>query len=290
METFISNSKLNKINEQFKKDTKRFNTILTIFIISAIFFLLTTIYLAAVENLEEGAIIIFVILIFLVVFGIIGLFQFKNNFKSRHMLNEYALELLELDGKQLSYIDKTLRKTLVKDSIFIDRFDSLNVKQAYSFNIENTEGKFFEVYASRSSGKSSYAVLEGFLITLDKTSEKKYNSFLKYNNYSKKGYSPHKVREHKKLYLFTLKNDNPLSIDNYAEVYEKLLKVNACENAALYISNVKTEILIKIKIKPIKIKQIDEETLKQTISYYKTFYNIIKKNVQFIDDFLNSEI
>lgn len=287
METFISNSKLKKINEQFIKDTRKFNIILSLFIIVSLT-LISLIFLFALHfDLEDLAIITFVVLIFYLIFGLVGIVYFKQHFKSRFMLDEYALELLALNGKTLTYIDKTLRRTLVRESIFIEKHDTLTVNKAYSFDIDGVSGKFFEVYASRSSGKSSYPVLEGILITLDKCSEERYNSFLKYNNYSKKGYYPHKVKDHKKLYLFTPKNEDPVSIKDYAKVYQKLLDLNICDNAGLYISTTKTELIIKTKIKPIKIKKIDEDTLKQTISYYETFYNIIKKNINFINKLLD---
>jgi len=68
------------------------------------------------------------------------------------------------------------------------------------------------------------------------------------------------------------------------------MDLNLCNEGGLYISPNLVEIVLNIKFKQVKIKKIDEETLKQVISYYETFYNIIKKNLLFIHDVLNNDI
>ena len=289
MELFISDSKLKKIDDQFKKDKKKFSFLLVIHFTIIIALLSLFILLGSNDNFEGPSIILFIVLILYLIFGAIGLAYIKYNFKSKHMLTDYALELLSLESKTLSKIDNNLKRN-AKESIFLDRNDSVGVHEAFSFDIDGYEGKFYQVSATRSSGKSSYTVLSGIILQFNINDNNDYNSFLKYNSYSKKGFKNKKVNSHKKLYLFTTKDSPESYINNFEKVYEKLMDLNLCNEGGLYISPNLVEIVLNIKFKQVKIKKIDEETLKQVISYYETFYNIIKKNLLFIHDVLNNDI
>ncbi len=289
MELFISSSKLKKIDEQFKKDKKKFSFLLVIHFTIIITLLSLFILFGSNDDFEGPSVIFFIVLIFYLIFAAVGLAYIKYNFKSKHMLTDYALELLSLENKTLAKIDKNLKRN-AKESIFLDRNDTVSVQEAFSYDMDGYEGKFYQVSASRSSGKSSYTVLSGIILQFSINDNNDYNSFLKYNSYSKKGFQNKKVNSYKKLYLFTPKDRTESYINNFEQVYDKLINLNLCNEGGLYISPNLVEIVLNIKFKQVKIKKIDEETLKQVISYYETFYNIIKKNLLFIHDVLNNGI
>lgn len=286
MEEFISNSKLKKINEIYKKEKRKFIFILSIHL-SIWFALFISIFSTAIFVGTNDLFAILIISIIIVSICGIGLYIYKSNFKSIKELKAYAISLLALNGKELYPIEKKENRLKLKDSIFIDKFDSITIYEGYKFNIDGYEGSFTSTSVSRSSGKSSVVVLQGYLLEFKGTFNNNFNSFLKYNNYPIKGYKAVRNDSTKRFYLFKPKNDEANIIDNYKDIYKSLNELNLCVESCLYIGKDKIEILINYKIKPVKVKQIDMETLKQFITYYDTYYSIIKKNINFINNILN---
>lgn len=169
MELTYYRSKIKKLSDNYNNIKRKYTKLGLIFLGLTIVSLFTLLTFAVLHQISLSfyPIITVIFLITSITFFTVGYGKTKNFINTD--LHYLIIEILNNETNyQLKEIkDKRIVKDIIRSTRFISKYDMIAVDTAFEFSINNVKGYFFRAKISRSSGKSSYYVLNGDLIVFE---------------------------------------------------------------------------------------------------------------------------